>query len=130
MESTGWKLKPFVQHKPTESCPVQIPLERMPGDRRICTDPRVQVKPSDVTVEESSRHSSTERRVMFRGSREKFLTMNNERLPLDPRVRQQTPREVRVEDSRCANKRVQFRDPLEEFETNVRLFLFTRSNFT
>jgi hypothetical protein len=50
MESTGWKLKPFVQHKPTESCPVQIPLERMPGDRRICTDPRVQVKPSDVRV--------------------------------------------------------------------------------
>ncbi|EFX63828.1 hypothetical protein DAPPUDRAFT_334949, partial [Daphnia pulex] len=121
MESTNWKLMPFVQHKPTKNCTVQIPLERLPGDQRICTDPRVQqVQPSDVrvTVEESSRHSSTERRAMFRGSREKFLTMKNERLPLDPRVRQQTPREVRVEDSRCANKRVHFRDPLEGSETN------------
>jgi hypothetical protein len=51
MESTGWKLKPYVQHKPTENCTVQIPLERLPGDRRISTDPRVQqVQPSDVRV--------------------------------------------------------------------------------
>jgi hypothetical protein len=49
MESSSWKLKPFVQHK--ENCTVQIPLERLPGDRTICTDPRVQqVQPSDVKV--------------------------------------------------------------------------------